>query len=98
MEKCLDENTVVWNAIDIFNDPHQHELWKTYRLLIRNCEQFAFLCCTNVRALGEQISFWGQQTLRCFMGGAFGLVMRVVFNFFKSKLSSTCKHVTSFFR
>ena len=54
-QSCFDEDTIVNNAIAIFNNSTAQDIWKTYCLVFRNCEQFAFLCCTNFRTLGEQI-------------------------------------------
>ena len=56
LTKRLDEDNIVDNAIRIYNDQKQRDLWKTYSLVIKNCEQFAFICSTNVQyVLGEQV-------------------------------------------
>jgi hypothetical protein len=52
----LSEDIIVDNAIKIYNDKHQRDIWKTYSLVLKNCEQFAFICSTNLHyVLGEQV-------------------------------------------
>ncbi|CAF0964370.1 unnamed protein product [Rotaria sp. Silwood1] len=52
----LPEDAIVKNALTIYNDKHQRDIWQTYSLVIKNCEQFAFICSTNVNyVLGEQV-------------------------------------------
>ncbi|CAF3257549.1 unnamed protein product [Rotaria sp. Silwood2] len=52
----LPEDVIVKNALIIYNDKRQRDIWKTYSLVIKNCEQFAFICSTNVEyVLGEQV-------------------------------------------
>jgi hypothetical protein len=52
----LSEDLIVDNAIRIYNDKHQRDIWKTYSLVVKNCEQFAFICSTNLQyVLGEQV-------------------------------------------
>jgi hypothetical protein len=61
---CLPPETVVANAIHIFNT--EKELWRSYHLLKRNCEHFAFFCCTQIDFVSEQVS--------TFVDGAFAFV------------------------
>ena len=52
----LSVDLIVENAIRIYKDERQREIWKTYSLVIKNCEQFAFICSTSVEyVLGEQV-------------------------------------------
>ena len=37
----LSEDIIVENAIRIYNDKNQRDIWKTYSLVLKNCEQFA---------------------------------------------------------
>lgn len=61
----LPDDVIVENAIKIYSDKKQREIWKTYSLIVRNCEQFAFMCCTNVNhVLGEQVLL-GCNAVRC---------------------------------
>ncbi len=55
LEVCVDEDTIISNALNIFNNAQEQDIWKNYNLVMRNCEQFAYLCCTNIRTLGEQV-------------------------------------------
>jgi hypothetical protein len=56
LTNLLSEDLIVQNAIRIYNDQNQREIWKSYSLVIKNCEQFAFICSTNVQyVLGEQV-------------------------------------------
>jgi hypothetical protein len=71
----LSEDEIVRNALRIYNDPKQREIWKTYSLIIRNCEQFAFICSTNVdHALGEQVLLTGNFVRCIFINGIFNAV------------------------
>jgi hypothetical protein len=51
----VSEDEIVENVIAILNSPEQRAIWKSYSLCIRNCEQFAVLCCTSKPSLGCQI-------------------------------------------
>jgi hypothetical protein len=51
----VSEDEIVENVIAILNSPQQRAMWKTYSICIRNCEQFAVLCCTGTQSLGCQI-------------------------------------------
>lgn len=53
--RSLSDDEIVENVIDILNNAQQRAIWKSYSLCIRNCEQFAVLCCTSVPSLGCQI-------------------------------------------
>jgi hypothetical protein len=62
----LSEDIIVENAIRIYNDKHQREIWQTYSLVLKNCEQFAFICSTNLEyVLGEQV-LMGCNVVKCF--------------------------------
>jgi hypothetical protein len=62
----LEEDMIVDNAIRIYNDKNERDIWKTYSLVIRNCEQFAFICSTNMKhVLGEQVLLAGN-VMKCF--------------------------------
>ena len=56
LRACLSEDEIIENVIAILNSPHQRAIWKSYSLCVRNCEQFAVLCCTSELSLGCQIS------------------------------------------
>ncbi|CAF1265845.1 unnamed protein product [Rotaria sordida] len=52
----LSQDIIVKNALFIYNDKKQRDIWKSYSLVIKNCEQFAFICSTSVDyVLGEQV-------------------------------------------
>ncbi len=51
----LPPRMIVENAISIYNDNNEREKWSTYSLLTRNCEHFAFTCCTGIGFISEQI-------------------------------------------
>lgn len=51
--------TAVKNAILIYTTPELKEKWNSYVVMSRNCEHFAFVCCTNAKILSQQvISKW----------------------------------------
>lgn len=54
-QKCLPAELIVENARLIYTDPKENEKWKTYSLFFRNCEHFAFECCTSIGRLSEQV-------------------------------------------
>lgn len=60
LDSCVDEHTIIKNALLIFNSQQEQDIWKSYNVVFRNCEQFAYLCCTNFRTLGEQVNSIGK--------------------------------------
>lgn len=79
LTKRLEEDSIVENAIRIYNDEKQRDFWKTYSLVIKNCEQFAFICSTNVQSvLGEQV-LMGCNVVKCiFINGMYNAVKFIV--------------------
>jgi hypothetical protein len=51
----VSEDEIVENVIAILNCPQERAIWKSYSICVRNCEQFAVLCCTGKQSLGCQI-------------------------------------------
>ncbi|UJR18269.1 hypothetical protein I4U23_005172 [Adineta vaga] len=75
LTKCLSENEIVENAIRIFSDENQREIWKTYSLVLKNCEQFAFICSTNLEhVLGEQVLMGCNVVKSVFINGMYNAV------------------------
>jgi len=71
----LPVDVIVQNAIRIYNDPNQRDIWKTYSLIIKNCEQFAFICSTNIEyVLGEQVLLAGNVVKCIFVNGMYNAV------------------------
>jgi hypothetical protein len=71
----LSEDLIVQNAIRIYNDQNQREIWKSYSLVIKNCEQFAFICSTNLEhVLGEQVLMAGNVVKCIFINGMYHAV------------------------
>jgi len=71
----LSEDIIVENAIRIYNDKNQRDIWKTYSLVIKNCEQFAFICSTNIEyVLGEQVLLAGNVVKTLFINGMYNAV------------------------
>ncbi|CAF1128713.1 unnamed protein product [Adineta steineri] len=72
LTKRLPEDKIVENAMRIYNDKHQRDVWKTYSLVLKNCEQFAFICSTSVEyVLGEQV-LMGCNVIKCvFINGMY---------------------------
>jgi hypothetical protein len=66
---ALSDDEIVENVIAILNSPQQRAIWKSYSLCIRNCEQFAILCCTSTSLLGSQIPFWMELFKCMFVSG-----------------------------
>ena len=95
--KRLSEDEIIQNAVRIYNDPKEREIWKTYSLVIRNCEQFAFICSTNVdHVLGEQVLL-GCHFARClFVNGMFNSV-KFSFQFLRSEYPRDTLEITAIF-
>lgn len=75
LTRRLSEDLVVENAIKIYNDKHQRDVWKTYSLIIKNCEQFAFICSTNVDfVLGEQVLMAANVVKCIFINGMYNAI------------------------
>lgn len=55
IQSSLPPEMIVENAILIYNDSNEKQKWCTYSLQARNCEHFAFKCCTDIGLLSEQI-------------------------------------------
>ena len=55
IEPTLPDDMVVENAVLIYNDPTERSNWSTYSVSKRNCEHFAFKCCTDISVLSEQV-------------------------------------------
>jgi hypothetical protein len=71
----LSEDIIVENAIRIYNNKNQRDIWKTYSLVIKNCEQFAFICSTNIEyVLGEQVLLAGNVMKSLFINGMYNAV------------------------
>jgi hypothetical protein len=71
----LSEDLIVQNAIRIYNDQNQRQIWKSYSLVIKNCEQFAFICSTNLEhVLGEQVLMAGNVVKCIFINGMYNAV------------------------
>ncbi|CAF1121809.1 unnamed protein product, partial [Didymodactylos carnosus] len=71
----IEEDQIVENAIRIYNDERQRDIWKTYSLIVKNCEQFAFVCCTNVEyVLGEQVLLACNAVKCLFINGIYNAV------------------------
>ena len=78
----LSVDEIVQNAIRIYNDEREREIWKSYSLALRNCEQFAFICSTSVtHVLGEQVLL-AANVVKCLfiqgMSNAVKLVFQIV--------------------
>lgn len=81
----LTEDMIVDNAIRIYNDKNQRDIWKTYSLVLKNCEQFAFICSTNVeRVLGEQVLLYGN-VIKCIFINSMYNAVKFVFQIFRRK-------------
>lgn len=55
IQSALPFEMIVENAIFIYNDDNQRKKWSIYSLNARNCEHFAYKCCTDIGLLSEQI-------------------------------------------
>ncbi|CAF1557726.1 unnamed protein product, partial [Adineta ricciae] len=53
LDLAIPPDLIVENAILIYNE--ERSKWSTYSLLKRNCEHFAFICCTDQSRLSEQM-------------------------------------------
>ena len=87
---CLSEDEIIENVVLILNNPQQRAMWKSYSICVRNCEQFAALCCTSVPSLGSQITACIEGTKCVFVNGARAGV-RVVYDVLISNYQLT-KH------
>ncbi|CAF0860624.1 unnamed protein product [Adineta ricciae] len=75
LTKRLSEDQVVKNAIRIYSDEKQRDMWKTYSLVLKNCEQFAFMCSTNLEhVLGEQVLMGCNIVRSIFVNGMYSAV------------------------
>lgn len=90
LRACSTEDEIIENVIVILNSPQQRAMWKSYSLCVRNCEQFAVLCCTSMPSLGPQISACIEGTKCVFVNGARAGV-RVVYDVLISNYQLT-KH------
>lgn len=87
----MSEDEIIENVIAILNSPEQRAMWQSYNLFVRNCEQFAVLCCTSAPTLGCQISACLIGTKCVFMNGA-RVGIKAVYDLLISKHEK--KHVT----
>ena len=81
----LPDDEIVENVIAILNSPQQRAIWKSYNLIVRNCEQFAALCSTGLPSLGCQIPTC-IEGLKCVFVGGIRVGIKYLYNFLIGKI------------
>jgi len=81
---CYKENRdesdkIVQRAIDTFNDEEKRDFYSKYSILYRNCEHFAYYCCTGIIYYSEQVQLL-YSAVKCFANSSAHMLIKTIYN------------------